>query len=76
MSSTGAAKSEGPPPTFREVLAKASASAVRGGTAGAVAMGANVAALMWMRTTVSCCTIVSDAIYWLVRRYCISFYFI
>jgi hypothetical protein len=26
---------------------------VRGGTAGAVAMGANVACLMWMRTTVS-----------------------
>jgi hypothetical protein len=33
-------------------MRKASASAVRGGTAGAVAMGANVAALMWMRTTV------------------------
>jgi hypothetical protein len=41
-----------PTPTFREILAKASASAIRGGTAGAIAMGANVACLMWMRTTV------------------------
>ena len=40
------------PQTFGDVLRKASASAVRGGTAGAVAMGANVGALMWMRTTV------------------------
>mmetsp|Transcript_9546 Transcript_9546/g.21540 ORF Transcript_9546/g.21540 Transcript_9546/m.21540 type:complete len:291 (+) Transcript_9546:100-972(+) len=40
-------------PTFREILDKASASAVRGGTAGAVAMGLNVGALMWMRTTVN-----------------------
>ena len=39
--------------TFREVIQKAGQSAVRGGTAGAVAMGANVACLMWMRTTVS-----------------------
>lgn len=41
------------PLSFREVIAKASASALRGGTAGAVAMGANVACLMWMRTTVN-----------------------
>jgi hypothetical protein len=41
------------PPTFEEVMNKAAASAIRGGTAGAVAMGANVACLMWMRTTVS-----------------------
>mmetsp|Transcript_5077 Transcript_5077/g.6566 ORF Transcript_5077/g.6566 Transcript_5077/m.6566 type:complete len:291 (+) Transcript_5077:82-954(+) len=41
------------PPSFREVLNKAAGSAVRGGTAGAVAMGANVACLMWMRTTVN-----------------------
>ena len=41
-----------PTPSFREILAEASASAVRGGTAGAVAMGANVVCLMWMRTTV------------------------
>lgn len=34
------------PPTFKEIMAKASKSAVRGGTAGACAMGANVAALM------------------------------
>ncbi len=40
-------------PTFREILNKAAGSAIRGGTAGAVAMGANVACLMWMRTTVS-----------------------
>jgi len=39
--------------TFSEVMNKAAKSAVRGGTAGAVAMGANVAALMWMRTTVN-----------------------
>lgn len=38
--------------SFREVVNKAAASAVRGGTAGAIAMGANVACLMWMRTTV------------------------
>jgi hypothetical protein len=41
-------------PSFGEIMNKAAASAVRGGTAGAVAMGANVAALMWLRTTVSC----------------------
>lgn len=39
--------------TLKEVLNKAGASALRGGTAGACAMGANVACLMWMRTTVS-----------------------
>lgn len=39
--------------SFQEVLNKAAQSAMRGGTAGAVAMGANVACLMWMRTTVS-----------------------
>lgn len=44
---------ETPPLTFREVLNKAAASAARGGIAGACAMGANVACLMWMRTTVS-----------------------
>ena len=38
--------------SLRQVFNKAAASAVRGGTAGAIAMGANVAALMWMRTTV------------------------
>lgn len=40
-------------PTFREILDKASSSAFRGGLAGAVAMGVNVGALMWMRTTVN-----------------------
>ena len=39
-------------PTFGEIMNKAAQSAVRGGTAGAIAMGANVAALMWIRTTV------------------------
>jgi len=34
-------------------MSKAGASALRGGTAGAIAMGANVGALMWMRTTVN-----------------------
>ena len=41
------------PLTVNEVLSKAAKSAIRGGTAGALAMGANVGALMWMRTTVS-----------------------
>jgi len=44
---------DGPPPTFKDILNKAAGSAIRGGTAGAVAMGANVACLMWMRTTVN-----------------------
>lgn len=39
--------------TFGEVLDKAAKSAARGGAAGACAMGANVACLMWMRTTVN-----------------------
>jgi hypothetical protein len=38
--------------SFSAVMDKAAKSAIRGGTAGAVAMGANVACLMWMRTTV------------------------
>jgi hypothetical protein len=42
-----------PVPTFGEIMNKAAASALRGGTAGAIAMGANVGALMWLRTTVS-----------------------
>lgn len=42
-----------PTPSFKEVMQKAGASAMRGGTAGAVAMGANVACLMWMRTTIN-----------------------
>lgn len=41
------------PPSLRSILEKAGASALRGGTAGAVAMGANVGLLMWMRTTVN-----------------------
>mmetsp|Transcript_8042 Transcript_8042/g.11493 ORF Transcript_8042/g.11493 Transcript_8042/m.11493 type:complete len:289 (-) Transcript_8042:422-1288(-) len=39
--------------SFKEIVDKATKSAIRGGTAGAVAMGANVACLMWMRTTVN-----------------------
>jgi hypothetical protein len=50
MSSTPEKTKE--PLSFSELMSKASASAIRGGTAGAVAMGANVACLMWMRTTV------------------------
>ena len=42
-------------PTFNEIMNKAAASALRGGVAGAAAMGANVACLMWMRTTVRFC---------------------
>ncbi len=58
--SGGAEKKE--PLSFRDVISKASASAVRGGTAGAVAMGANVACLMWMRTTVRFATATATAI--------------
>mmetsp|Transcript_22596 Transcript_22596/g.62842 ORF Transcript_22596/g.62842 Transcript_22596/m.62842 type:complete len:293 (+) Transcript_22596:154-1032(+) len=39
--------------SFREIMDKAGKSAFRGGIAGACAMGANVACLMWMRTTVN-----------------------
>jgi len=42
-----------PPASFSDVMAKAGKSALRGGTAGALAMGANVGALMWMRTTIN-----------------------
>jgi hypothetical protein len=38
--------------SLREIIEKSAASAARGGIAGACAMGANVAALMWIRTTV------------------------
>jgi len=53
MSASTATEPQSDPPTFREILDKASKSAYRGGLAGAVAMGANVGALMWMRTTVN-----------------------
>merc|ERR1712176_438040 len=46
-------KAEEPQLSFNEILTKASNSAIRGGTAGACAMGANVACLMGMRTTVN-----------------------
>eukprot|EP00956_Cyclotella_meneghiniana_P025310 scaffold52620_cov22-Cyclotella_meneghiniana.AAC.1 len=49
---SGAEESK-PKPTVGEIIDKAAKSAVRGGTAGAVAMGLNVGALMWMRTTVN-----------------------
>jgi len=45
--------SDTPPLTVNEILNKAAKSAIRGGTAGALAMGANVGALMWMRTTIN-----------------------
>jgi hypothetical protein len=51
-STSEAAAKHVPPMTFQEVMTKAAKSAARGGTAGAIAMGANVACLMWMRTTV------------------------
>jgi hypothetical protein len=38
--------------SFGQVLEKAAASAAKGGIAGACAMVANVAALMWIRTAV------------------------
>lgn len=42
-----------PPLSASEVFNKAAKSAIRGGTAGALAMGANVGCLMWMRTTIN-----------------------
>lgn len=53
MSSTKDGATKDTPPTFKEIMSKASKNAIRGGTAGAVAMGANVGALMWMRTTIN-----------------------
>jgi len=47
------AKTETKKLSSKEIFDKAAASALRGGTAGAVAMGLNVGALMWMRTTVN-----------------------
>jgi hypothetical protein len=40
-------------PSFKEVMQKASASALRGGAAGAAAMGANVACLMVRQVVMS-----------------------
>lgn len=53
MSATKDGTTKDTPPTFKEIMSKASKNAIRGGTAGAVAMGANVGALMWMRTTIN-----------------------
>lgn len=39
--------------SVNDILNKAAKSAIRGGTAGALAMGANVGCLMWMRTTIN-----------------------
>src|SRR6476659_10923561 len=47
------AKQEEPKLSISEILTNARKSAIRGGTAGAAAMGANVACLMWLRTTVN-----------------------
>lgn len=52
MSTASSSKTAEQELSFREVLDKASKSAFRGGISGAAAMGANVACLMWMRTTV------------------------
>ena len=40
------------PLSIGDIVSAAAKDALRGGAAGAVAMGANVGALMWMRTTV------------------------
>jgi len=50
---TTTTKKQGEELSFSAVMDKAAKSAIRGGTAGAVAMGANVACLMWMRTTIN-----------------------
>lgn len=42
-----------PPPSTRELFDKSLKRALGGGTAGAVAMGANVLTLMWLRTTIN-----------------------
>lgn len=39
--------------TFREIIDKSAASAMRGGIAGGLAMGANIGCLMWLRTTMN-----------------------
>jgi hypothetical protein len=57
MSTTKTTTETKPKPTVGEILDKAAKSAMRGGTAGAVAMGLNVGALMWMRTTVRLCLV-------------------
>jgi len=41
------------PLSVNDILSKAAGNAMRGGVAGACAMGANVACLMWMRTTIN-----------------------
>jgi hypothetical protein len=53
MSSSDTAPAEPRQASFKEILEKSAKSALHGGVAGAAAMGANVAALMWIRTTVS-----------------------
>ena len=40
-------------PSFRDVVDKASKSALQGGLAGGLAMGVNVLSLMWLRTTMN-----------------------
>lgn len=41
------------PPTASEIFEMARKKALRGGISGAIAMGVNVTALMWMRTTIN-----------------------
>ncbi len=48
-SSTG----DQPKPNIGEILKKSGMRALGGGMAGAAAMGINVGALMWLRTTVN-----------------------
>lgn len=61
----------------KEIFDKAAASALRGGTAGAVAMGLNVGALMWMRTTVRLllCTDCNLQLYYYIIYLCLMFHF-
>jgi len=55
MSGAAGKKVDAPPDTVDvlKILDKAAKSAFRGGAAGAAAMGINVFALMWMRTTIN-----------------------
>jgi hypothetical protein len=46
-------KPSSPQLSFREIIDKSAASAMRGGIAGAAAMGANIGCLMWLRTTMN-----------------------
>ena len=40
-------------PSLKEIIDKSATSAMRGGIAGGLAMGANIGCLMWLRTTMN-----------------------